>query len=133
MTAPSMVAGRSLPIQSPARKSPGMVVRTAGRAGTRAPRENVALRSRTTTARRTVASRGRGTADRSSSSASATSSSLLLATTASAPLDTSDRCVAPLAEEPTLVEHPLHGPARQADEAAPSHLAIEPEVDGDDG
>jgi hypothetical protein len=71
-----------------------MAVRTAGRAGAPGATEKVALRSRTTTARRTTAARASGQADRSSSSASATSSSLVLATTASAPLDTSDRCEA---------------------------------------
>src|SRR4029079_13110214 len=75
MTAPSMVAGRSLPIQSPARYSPGMAVRTGGRAGLPGATENVAFRSRTTIARRTTAARASGQADLNSSTASATSSS----------------------------------------------------------
>ena len=74
----------------------------------------------------------RDSADRSSSTASATSSSLLLATTASAPLDTSDRCDTPVAEQPLLVEHPLHGPPRQPEECRVGDGAIEPQVHGHD-
>ena len=50
----------------------------------------------------------------------------------SAPLDTSDRCDASLAEHRALVEHPLHRAAGQADERLVDHRPIEPQIDGDD-
>jgi len=75
IAAPSMVAGRLVSIQSPARNSRAMFVRVRGRAGWPGARENVARRSRTTDARCTFAARASGSASRSSCRASAISSS----------------------------------------------------------
>src|SRR5215468_3345642 len=68
-TALSIVAGRPVSIQSPARNRPGTAVRVDGRGGCPGATENVALFSRTTTARRTVAARAAGSAARISVSA----------------------------------------------------------------
>ena len=64
--------------------------------------------------------------------AARSSSAFVSATSGAAPLDTSDRCDASLAEHRALVEHPLHRAAGQADERLVEHRPIEPQIDGDD-
>ena len=95
--------------------------------------ENVALRLADDGARAAAArSRTAGSASSSSSCASAISSSLVCATSGAAPLETSDRCDARVAEHRALVEHPLHRAAGQPDERLVQHRPVEPEVDGHD-
>src|SRR5688572_10755772 len=92
ITAPSMVAGRPVSIQSPARSNPGTPILVSGRGGCPGATENEALFSRTTTARSSDAERTAGSASDTSAIARSISSWLLRATTASAPLEMSDRC-----------------------------------------
>ena len=72
-------------------EQPGTAVRVPGRAGWPGASENDACGSRTTVARTSTALRASGTASVSSRQASAISSSFDWRSTASAPLDTSER------------------------------------------
>src|SRR5262249_37138734 len=87
-TALSIVAGRPVSIQSPARTSPLTPVRTSGRGGCPGASENVARGSRTTDACRSRAERAAGTASTSSFMATSTSSGFDRPNRAVAPLDT---------------------------------------------
>ena len=93
-TAPSIVAGRPVSIQSPARNSPGTSSASTGRGGWPGATENVARFSRTTTARRSVASRAAG--QRRGEFLDERQVDQLLVAAAdhrrSAPLETSERC-----------------------------------------
>ena len=91
-TAPSIVAGSPVSVQSPARTSPASGVSEEGRGGSPGASENVARFSRTALARRTVAAAAAGSAALSSRVARSISASFDCATTSSAPLETSDRC-----------------------------------------
>src|SRR5262249_4254458 len=92
MTALSMVAGRPVSIQSPARTNPLTPVSVFGRAGWPGASEKGARGQRTTVARTGAALRREGRAQKIPSPADPISSSFERCTIASAPLDTSDRC-----------------------------------------
>ena len=94
-------------------------VRAAGRGGAAGASENVARCSRTTTDRtsRRVASLGQRLRDLLRARGRV-SSALSSRASASAPLATTDRWPALVAEDRALVEHPVHRTADQADERA---------------
>ena len=127
-TALSIVAGRPVSIQSPARNRPLTGVTVCGRRGCPGASENVARFSLTTTARITAAAR-----------AAASASALLRRRGRSAPGCSWRRCFGAagdqrqmrrrLAERLPLVEDPLHRAPREPDERHRGHRAIEPQVD----
>ena len=132
-TAPSIVAGRPVSVQSPASKRPRTGVRVAGRGGWPGASEKVARRSRTTTLRSSRSLAGAG--DRGAK--------LGEGERASASFDSLDHGLRPagderevrrgIPEDLPLVEDPLERPPWQADERTAEQVAIEPEVHGDDG
>ena len=131
-TALSIVAGRPVSIQSPARYRP----RNAGFG--RRPRrlsgasENVARGSRTTVARSSRAVRDAGSASSSSSCARRISSSFVRLEDRRGAARHQRQMRRLAAEHQALVEHPLHRAARQTDERLVEDRPIEPEVDGHD-
>ena len=134
MTALSIVAGRPVSIQSPARKNPGSAVR--GRRARRlagGQREGGAPLAH----RRRRAAAGRGAAPGRAPPPARRAPRRRSPRCRgrrrwSAPLHTSDTRVASPGGEPAPVERPLERPPRQADERRVEHRPIEPQVDGDD-
>src|SRR5579864_7415080 len=90
-TAPSIVAGKPVSVQSPARNSPGTDVTGAGRGGPPGAIENDARGSRTTTDRTHRAAAAAGSNRASSRVAVAARVALSSATRSPAPLETMDR------------------------------------------
>ena len=133
-TALSIVAGRPVSIQSPARNRPAHGRRRAG--PRRLPGRERERRARLADDRAARAVRGRardGSASSSSSCARAISSSLRPAQRRRPRRSTRATDATPTSpNDLSLVEHPLHRAPGQADERLVEHRAIEPEVDGHD-
>ncbi len=132
-TAPSIVAGRPVSIQSPARNSPGtprLGVRARRLAGRHRKRRALLADDDGAPNRR----RRRPPAARPGppSAPARSSSSFDRPTTALGAARHERQVRGLLAEQQSLVEHPLHRPAGQADERVVRDDAIEPEVHGDD-